>query len=119
VHRLVVAVDGVAVTSVSAPLVGPAFSEGWNEDVHLDYVTDLGAHSTDFAAVSMDEAVDFICSAVEIGAPISVYAYSDGSNPSSAHQIHRNDHYPDGAIVADPTSATPLYLLLRYADQIF
>ena len=89
------------------------------EDVHLDYVTDLRAHSTDFAAVSMDEAVDFICSAVEIGDPVSVYAYSDGSNPSSAHQIHRNDHYPDGAIVADPTSAAPLYLLLRYADQVF
>lgn len=119
VHRLVVAVDGVAVTTVSAPLVGPAFSEGWHEDTHLDYPSDLGAHSSDFASVSMDDAVDFICQHMVIGAPIAVYAYSDGNYPSSAHQIHRNDNYPDGAIVTDPTADSPLYLLFRYDDQVF
>ena len=119
VQRLVVALDGVAVTSVAGPLVGPAFSEGWHPDVFLDYPTDLGAHSTDFTSVTMDEAVQFLCSALDLGEPVSVYAYSDGSAPSSAHQIHRNDNYPDGAIAVHPASAAPTYLLFRYADQVF
>jgi hypothetical protein len=119
VQRLVVAVKDVAVTSVSSKLVGPAYAEGWHTSVNLDYVSDLGAHSDDFALVSMDKAVDFICSPLSLGAPVSVYAYSSGSYPASAHQVHRNDKYPDGAIVMDPTSAKPTYLLFRYASQVF
>jgi hypothetical protein len=119
VQRLVVAVDGVAVTTTQAPLVGPAFSEGWHPDVFLDYPMDLDAHSEDFVGVSMTEAEEFLCSYLDLGAPVSVYAYSDGSAPSSAHQTHRNDNYPDGAIVAQPTSASPVYLLFRYTDQVF
>lgn len=119
VQRLVASVDGVAVTTLTKPLIGPAYAEGWHVDQNLDYPTDLGAHSADFAEVSMDQAVDFICSHVELGSPVSVFAYSDGTAPSSAHQIHRNDKYPDGAIVVNPTSATPTYLLFRYLDQVF
>lgn len=118
-QRLVVAVDGVAVHSTSAELVGPAYAEGWHPDVHLDYPSQLGVHSTDFTAATMDEAVSFLCARVETGAPLSVYAYSDGSLPSSAHQVHRNDRYPDGAIVASPGSDDPTYLLFRYSDQVF
>ena len=102
VQRLVASVDGIAVTTVKAPLVGEPYAEGWHLDQVLDYPTDLGVHSGDFSAVTMDQAVDFICSKLELGAPVSVYAYSDGTKPSSAHQIHRNDKYPDGAIVANP-----------------
>lgn len=119
VQRLVVSVGGVAVHAVRAPLLGPPFSEGWHRDLALDYPTDLGAHSGEFTPVTMDEAVAFTCSELEVGAPIAVFAYSDGSNPSSAHQIHRNDRYPDGAIVARPTSDEPVYLLYRYLDQTF
>jgi len=119
VQRLVASVDGVAFTTVQQPLLGPAYAEGWHVDQNIDYVTDLGVHSSDFTAGSLDEAVDFLCSHLALGAPVSVFAYSDGSSPSSAHQIHRNDNYPDGAIVVDPTSATPTYLLFRYLDQTF
>lgn len=119
VQRLVVSVDGVAVTTLKAPLVGPPFAEGWHPNVTLEYASDLGIHSTDFSSATMDEAVGFLCSHLEVGALVSVYAYSDGTKPSSAHQIHRNDNYPDGAVVIDPTSASPTYLLFRYADQIF
>lgn len=119
VQRLVVAVKDVAVTSVASPLVGPVYSEGWHTNVHLDYPKDLGVHSDVFTPVSMDKAVSFICSPLDIGAPVSVYAYSDGSHPSSAHQIHRNDKYPDGAIVMDPKATKPTYLLFRYANQVF
>lgn len=116
-QRLVVAVDDVATASVEAPLVGPAYAEGWHEDVTLDYPGDLGLAPTDLTSVSLDQAVDFICSAMTLGAPVSIYAYSDGTQPSSAHQIHRNDNYPDGAIVVDPTGPAPTYLVFRYNNQ--
>lgn len=119
VQRLVVSVDGIAVMSKSAPLIGPDYVEGWHTGMNLDYPVDLGVHSTDFTAVSMDEAVGFLCDHLTVGAPVSVFAYCDGQYPASAHQIHYNDKYPDGAIVVDPTSANPTYLLFRYADQTF
>lgn len=119
VQRLVASIDGVAIATKSAPLLGPPYSEGWHENVEMEYASDLGVHSTDFSPASMDEAIDFICSHLDLGAPVSVYAYSDGSKPDSAHQIHSNDGYPDGAIVVDPTSSTPTYLLFRYLDQVF
>ncbi len=119
VQRLVASVDGVAVATHAAPLLGPAYAEGWHENVPLEYATDLGVHSTDLSPVTLDEAVAFLCDHLEVGAPVSVYAYSDGTLPASAHQIHSNDNYPDGAIVVDPTSATPTYLLFRYLDQVF
>lgn len=119
VQRLVVSVEDVAVASVQKPLLGPPYAEGWHVDQQLEYATDLGVHSDDFTQVTLPQAVEFICSHLEIGAPVSVFAYSDGSKPSSAHQIHSNDNYPDGAIVANPTSASPTYLLFRYANQVF
>ena len=119
VQRLVVAVDGVAVRALAAPLIGPAFAEGWHGGMTLDYPRDLGVHASDFTAVTMVEAVAFICAATAVGSSISVFAYAEGDYPSSAHQIHRNDNYPDGAIVVDPTAELPTYLLFRYADQQF
>lgn len=119
VQRLVVSVNEVAAHTATAQLVGPGYSEGWHPDVHLDYPGQFGVHSSDFTPMSMDDAVMFICSYVEIGAPLSVFAYSDGTIPSSAHQIHRNDHYPDGAIAVNPTSGSSTYLLFRYSDQVF
>ena len=119
IQRLVVNVDGVLTSQASAALVGPAFAEGWHENVPLDYPGDLGSHSADFTAATRDEAVAFLCSHLELGAPVAVYAYSDGTEPSSAHQIHRNNGYPDGAVAVQPTSATPTYLLFRFSDQVF
>ena len=118
VQRLVVSVEDIAVTSVSHALIGPPYEEGWHEGQDLDYATDLGVHSTDMAA-SKDEVVAFICAHLELAEEVSIFAYSDGSRPTSAHQIHRNNKYPDGAIVANPTSGSPTYLLFRYADQVF
>lgn len=119
VQRLVVSVDGVLTTTHDAPLLGPAWSEGWHEGQNLEYATDLGVHSTDFTSMSQDEAVAFVCSHLELGDEVSVYAYSDGTKPSSAHQIHSNDKYPDGAVVVHPKSALPTWLLFRYPDQVF
>ncbi len=119
VQRMVVSVNGVAVDTASAALLGPPWAEGWHVNMNLDYPSYLGVHSKDFTTVTLDQGVAFICNHMTIGARVSVFAYSDGSEPSSAHQIHRNDGYPDGAIVVDPTSQNPTYLLFRYANQTF
>jgi hypothetical protein len=118
VQRLVVNVEGIAVAATSAPLVGPPFAEGWHEDVVLDYPDDLGLHSDAFEQVTIEGAEAFLCRHLVIGEPISVYAYAE-DNPSSAHQIHFNESYPDGAIVAGPTSESPTYLAFRFGDQAF
>ncbi|MDF1564610.1 MAG: hypothetical protein P1V51_16315 [Deltaproteobacteria bacterium] len=119
IQRLVVALDGVGVHAIAAPLVGPPYQEGWHENVTVDYPGDLGVHAADFESVTMDGAVAFLCAALTEGAPVSVFAYCDGAYPSSAHQIHRNDNYPDGAIVVAPDSGDPTWLLFRYDGQQF
>lgn len=119
VQRLSVSVEDIAIATASKPLLGPPWAEGWHENQDIDYRTDLGLHSTDFSPATADEAVAFLCEHLALDAPVSVFAYSDGSKPSSAHQIHRNDNYPDGAVVANPTSDNPTYLLFRYSNQVF
>ncbi|MBU1219444.1 hypothetical protein KKF97_06485 [Myxococcota bacterium] len=119
IQRLVVSAVDISYTSVHHSLLGPAFEKGWHEDQDIDYWNDLGVHSTDFTTGTILDVIDFICENLEIGQEISVFAYSDGSKPSSAHQIHRNDDYPDGAIVVNPTSDDPIYLLFRYSNQVF
>lgn len=119
VQRLVVSVADISIYSTNHPLIGPEFSEGWHVGMSLDYTRHLDAHSSDFRPATMREATQFICNELEVGAPISVYAYSDGTRPDSAHQIHRNNHYPDGAVVGRPTSDSPIYLLFRYENQFF
>ncbi len=119
VQRLVASVDGIGATTVHAPLKGVPWSEGWHVTDTLDYPTDFAVHSSDFTDLAQNAAVDFICEKLELGAPVSVYAYSDGTSPSSAHQIHFVDRYPDGAIVVNPTSANPTWLLFRYPNQVF
>ncbi len=118
VHRLVVNVEGVAVAATSAALVGPPFEEGWHEDVTVEYTDDLDLHSDAFAQVDVAGAEAFLCEHLVPGQPISVYAYAE-DNPSSAHQIHFNESYPDGAIVANPTGDVPTYLAFRFGDQVF
>ncbi|MBU0551763.1 hypothetical protein KKF91_07615 [Myxococcota bacterium] len=119
IQRLVISVHDIDILSKNAPLIGPAFSEGWHTGMDLDYVRDLNVHSADFKPATMAEVTHFICAFLEVGAPVSVFAYSDGQRPDSAHQVHRNNAYPDGAVVARPESSAPVYLLFRYTDQSF
>lgn len=120
VYRMVVNVDGVFYAETNAPLVGPAWSEGWHTGVALEYDTTLNVHSDAFAFHSMAELVELVTDATELGAPISVYAESSGGEyASSAHLIHRNNSKPDGAIALDPQSPTSRMLLFRFDNQSF
>jgi hypothetical protein len=98
---------------MGAPLMGPAFAEGWHTGVALDYPT-LGAKKAAFAPVTITEAVT---ARLALDAKVSVFATTSGGE--SAHLIHRNFTNQDGAIVIGPTSSDPLYLLFAFANQVF
>lgn len=94
------------------------WEEGWHPGVTFDYAADLGIHTGVFKKHPMLELSDLIADEITLGQQVSVFATSDGY-PSSAHKIHRNGGGEDGAIVLDPTSATPRVLLFHFANQSF
>lgn len=120
VYRMVVNIDDIGYLVVDAPLVGGAWDEGWHTGATLDYASDLATHAEDFANYALAELADEVTRHLEIGAPLSVFAESSGGDlASSAHLVHRNNTKSDGAIVVDPTSSAPRYLLFRFANQQF
>jgi hypothetical protein len=100
-----------------APLSGPAWSEGWHPGLSFDYATTLSLHSTQFTEVDAPTVTDRVLSRFRAGAKVSFFVTSSGGD--SAHLVHRNLPNQDGAIVIDPESAEPTYLLFRFSDQSF
>jgi hypothetical protein len=128
VQRLVVNVQSsfgdprIRMRAQSGPsLPAPSYAEGWHTGVTLDYPADFGLHSDGgFDPVTLEEASVRIYDAVNVGAPLSVYGTSSGgATAASAHLIHRNGSGHDGAIVVEPTSAQPTWMLFHFADQTF
>ncbi len=130
VHRLVVNVlsSGVdkniqVLTRPLGALPAPAYEEGWHPGLTLDYANTLGVHSdrdAGWESLDLEHAAAQVYDAVTVGAPLSVYGTSSGgSSASSAHLIHRHEHNDDGAIVVNPTSASPTWLLFHFAEQRF
>lgn len=99
--------------------VDPTWSEGWHTDASFDYATTLGVHSADpaFAPYEMLPLAEKIEGVIDIGKPISVYAWSSGG--ASAHKVHRNGSNSDGAIVIDPAGPKPKWMLFHFAGQTF
>lgn len=126
VYRMVVNVKSdkgtdrrVRFQELGVALPDPAFAEGWHPGLKLDYAG-LGAHSTaGFEPLEMDPLIAQIVGDLHIGAPISVYATSGNGITDSAHLVHRVSGKNDGAIVVDPTSATPTFLLFHFLEQTF
>ncbi len=101
-----------------APLAAGPWAEGWHPGVSFDYVLTLGLHSTVFTEMTETPLVAKVTSEIVLGTHVSVFATSAGE-PDSAHLIHRNLTNQDGAIVLDPESASPHYLLFRFAEDTF
>lgn len=128
VYRLVVNVQSdrpdqdvrVRYAAIPHALPAPAFAEGWHVDAPLDYVTSLDAHTTSsFQPYELGDLVTKLADTIHVGQPISVYGTSGSGRPESAHLIHRNKTNMDGAIVVDPASASPTFLLFHFANQTF
>ncbi len=124
VYRLVVDVlsnqgsPDVLFYETDAALAAGPWSEGWHAGAALDYVTTLKVQSGSFKPMVQKDLVTKITGEIELGAHISIFATSAGQ-PNSAHLVHRNLTDADGAIVVNPESATPHYLLLRFDEQSF
>lgn len=101
--------------ALSSPLA-PPFAEGWYTGVSFDYGADLGLKSTDFVAQPIATLTDTLVAKVVVGDPIRVYAtgFLEGG-----HLIHRNGSGNDGVVVVAPTTAAPIALAFRFADQSF
>lgn len=127
VYRLVVNINStragvdprVRVADVRAPLPLPAWEEGWHVNQQLDYVVSLGLHTDAFMFRAPDALAQFLAATVPVGERVSVYATNGASQPDSAHLIHRNGNGEDGAIVIDPTGASPRWLLFHFDGQTF
>jgi hypothetical protein len=100
-------------------LLGGAWAEGWHDPSSLDYLQDLGLHSTQFTETNEADVVAKITSELTLGAHLSVFATAGTTEPDSAHLVHRNIPHMDGAIVIDPDGATPHWLFIRFDEQVF
>ena len=96
-------------------LAGVDWAEGWHEGAPLDYPNDLHVHASAFVSTSKSDLVAQIQDLLSDTNHISVYML--GYGPQGGHDVHRAFTAHDGAIVVHPTSATPRYLLFRFAEQ--
>ncbi len=105
--------------AISKALKGPAWSEGWNTGVALDYVADLGLHNdlSTLQPMTLAEASLAIDGSLSLDEKVSVFATTSGG--ASAHKVHRNEGKTDGAIVVGPDTASPKYLVFAFSSQSF
>lgn len=124
VYRMVVNVfstkgteSRIFTAETQAPLPGEPWAEGWHP-ASLDYAATLSIHSDAFTPQTKTPASQWVADAIQIDAPVSVFATAEGK-PESAHLVHRNGKQHDGAIVVDPTGPSPRWLLFRFDEQSF
>jgi hypothetical protein len=103
--------------TVHAPLKGAAWSEGWHPSQQLDYVNDLGVHSGSFTETTPSQLASLVASDLASANHVSVFA--TGFDGTGGHLIHRQGSSHDGAIVINPLSASPQYLLFHFTTQSF
>lgn len=125
VYRMVVDVlsnqgsPDVGFFELDAPLVGPAWTDGWHTGLSLDYPSQLMIHSTQFTPMVQADLVAKITGELDLGAKLSVFATSAGE-PDSAHLVHRGSvKNQDGAIVIGPDTASPHWLVMKFDEDMF
>lgn len=104
---------------LDAPLVGPAWAEGWHPNLRNDYVAQLGLHAPDFTEITTADLVPKISDQLNLGDPISIFASSSENNADSAHLVHRVGSNQDGGLVLHPDAATPHWIVMRFDEQTF
>lgn len=101
----------------NAPLKGGAWSEGWHTGQSFDYATSLGVHSGDFTERTPTTLPGIVTSALANANHVSIF--TTGFNGTGGDLIHREGSNHDGAIVINPTTSNPSYLLFHFTDQSF
>ena len=103
--------------TVNAALRGGAWTEGWHPGQTLDYATSLGVHSGNFTEQTPTGLTTLVDNAIAGANHVSIFA--TGFDPTGGHLIHREGSSHDGAIVIDPTTSNPTYLLFHFTTQSF
>jgi len=103
--------------AVTASLKGGAWSEGWHPGVLLDYPSSLGVSSGQFAERTPTQLTTAVDAALASANHVSIF--TTGFDATGGHLIHRNGSSHDGAIVINPLSASPKYLLFHFTTQSF
>ena len=116
IYDIAVNIDGYE-AEVDAALPGGAYAEGWHPML-LDYVTDLGVHSTAITLTGIPVVRARILEQLTNANHISVFGtgYDD---MTGAHLIHYDQDAHDGALVLDPLSAKPHFLVFRFEQDSF
>jgi hypothetical protein len=107
----------VAFRTASAPLADGAWSEGWHPGQRFDYVNNLGVRSTSFTSLTLTQLQSQLDSLLANANHVSIFA--TGFDGTGGHNIHRNPTNHDGAIVINPTTSNPQYLIFHFANQTF
>jgi hypothetical protein len=107
----------VGFRTLNHALVDGAWVEGWHPGVTMDYANSLGVHSTTFTSTPINTLVSQLDSLLANANHVSIFA--TGFDGTGGHDIHREPTNHDGAIVINPTTANPTYLLFRFSDQTF
>ena len=107
----------VDVLTITAPLRGGAWTEGWHPGQTLDYATSLGVSSGDFTERTPAQVASLVSSTLANANHVSIF--TTGFDATGGHLIHREGSNHDGAIVINPLSANPEYLLFHFTTQTF
>lgn len=104
--------------TVNAPLKGGAWTEGWHTTGQaLDYPTSLGVHSGSFTEENLTQLTTLVDNAIANANHVSIF--TTGFDPTGGHLVHREGSNHDGAIVINPTTSNPTYLLFHFTTQSF
>lgn len=116
VYDVAINLDGLE-GETDAALPGIPYAEGWHP-MDLDYVRDLGLHSTAITLTSPGPVRDRVVTALAKANHISIfgtgYPGSDG-----AHIVHYKGRGLDGAIVVNPTAPSPHVIAFRFDNDTF
>lgn len=103
--------------TINAALKGSAWTEGWHTGQTLDYPTNLGVSSTSFTEDTPTQLTTLVDNLVANANHVSIFA--TGFDATGGHLIHREGSSHDGAIVINPTTSSPTYLLFHFTTQSF
>jgi len=103
--------------TINAPLSNGAWLEGWHPSQSFDFVTNLGVHSGSFTEMTPSQLITLVNNDLATANHISIF--TTGFDATGGHLIHRNPTNHDGALVVNPLSSSPQYLLFHFTTQTF
>jgi hypothetical protein len=103
--------------TLNAPLQNGAWLEGWHPNQVFDFVTNLGVHSGSFTEMTPSQLISLVNADLTTVNHISIF--TTGFDATGGHLIHRNPTNHDGALVLNPLSSNPQYLLFHFTTQTF